>query len=141
MTTPVKGGKLEKRNVKDVRFYSDQSRFMTDRGYDDDNFVNAWYWEEVGAYMRMNNLKRKYDLQQFNIHHLYGALISHWQFLEQYLNTHQNNIRVYNPDLDKNGFESEYTIIEIVNKDMPFLVDSISNALVHLNLNHPNWKR
>ncbi|MBN9536948.1 MAG: hypothetical protein BGN99_14900 [Alphaproteobacteria bacterium 65-37] len=51
-------------------------------------------------------------------------------------------VRVFNPTLAGHGFESRHTIVQIVNDDMPFLVDSIANefnrreAAVHL-LAHP----
>ncbi|MBU8873439.1 NAD-glutamate dehydrogenase [Reyranella sp. MMS21-HV4-11] len=51
-------------------------------------------------------------------------------------------IRIFNPALDDHGFESRHTIVQIVNDDMPFLVDSITNEFnrreisVHL-LAHP----
>jgi glutamate dehydrogenase len=38
-------------------------------------------------------------------------------------------VRVFNPTVREHGFVSPHTIIEIVNDDMPFLVDSISLAL------------
>src|SRR5476651_531058 len=51
-------------------------------------------------------------------------------------------VRVFNPDSAHHGFESRRTIVQIVNDDMPFLVDSIANEFnrreiaVHL-LAHP----
>ncbi|MBN9487322.1 MAG: NAD-glutamate dehydrogenase [Alphaproteobacteria bacterium] len=51
-------------------------------------------------------------------------------------------VRVFNPSIADHGFESRHTIVQIVNDDMPFLVDSITNELnrreiaVHL-LAHP----
>ena len=51
-------------------------------------------------------------------------------------------VRVFNPTIADHGFESRHTIVQIVNDDMPFLVDSIANELnrreigVHL-LAHP----
>jgi glutamate dehydrogenase len=38
-------------------------------------------------------------------------------------------VRVFNPTLREHGFTSPHTVIEMVNDDMPFLVDSISLAL------------
>lgn len=35
-------------------------------------------------------------------------------------------IRIFNPDMKKDGWESPNTVVEILNNDMPFLVDSIS---------------
>src|SRR5262245_6136526 len=51
-------------------------------------------------------------------------------------------VRVFNPSLQDHGFESRHTVVQIVNDDMPFLVDSITNEFnrreiaVHL-LAHP----
>ena len=38
-------------------------------------------------------------------------------------------VRVFNPTLREHGFTSPHTVIEMVNDDMPFLVDSINLAL------------
>lgn len=38
-------------------------------------------------------------------------------------------IRIFNPDADQHGWSSSHTIIEIINDDMPFLVDSIMAEL------------
>jgi glutamate dehydrogenase len=51
-------------------------------------------------------------------------------------------LRVYNPRPEEHGWSSPHTVIEIVNDDMPFLVDSVTMELnrqgytLHL-LNHP----
>src|SRR6201990_2414180 len=51
-------------------------------------------------------------------------------------------VRVFNPTPAEHGFESARTVVQIVNDDMPFLVDSITNELnrreltIHL-LAHP----
>jgi len=52
------------------------------------------------------------------------------------------NVRVFNPTLKANGWESPHTVLQIVNDDMPFLVDTVTMALaeqgigVHV-LGHP----
>ena len=33
-------------------------------------------------------------------------------------------VQVFNPDLAEHGFASEWTLVQIVHPDMPFLVDS-----------------
>jgi glutamate dehydrogenase len=43
-------------------------------------------------------------------------------------------VRVYNPTLREHGFVSPHTIIDVVNDDMPFLVDSISLAISERSL-------
>jgi glutamate dehydrogenase len=43
-------------------------------------------------------------------------------------------LRVYNPTEKKEGWESEHTVIEMVNDDMPFLVDSANLALTEMEI-------
>jgi glutamate dehydrogenase len=38
-------------------------------------------------------------------------------------------VRVFNPDLERDGWESPHTIVEVVTDDMPFLVDSLAVVL------------
>jgi glutamate dehydrogenase len=72
---------------------------------------------------------------------LFGAATSLWRFAERRHPGHAK-IRIYNPDPTTDGWSSPHTIVEIVNDDMPFLVDSVSLAInaggrtVHLVI-HP----
>src|SRR5271157_2903117 len=72
---------------------------------------------------------------------LCGAALSLWRFAER-RRPGQAKIRVYNPDPATDGWSSPHTIVEIVNDDMPFLVDSVTGAInasdrvVHLII-HP----
>ena len=43
-------------------------------------------------------------------------------------------VRVFNPTLREHGYTSAHTVVEMVNDDMPFLVDSISLALTQRSL-------
>ena len=43
-------------------------------------------------------------------------------------------IRIYNPTEKEYGYTSAYTFVEMVNDDMPFLVDSVSAAIHHQEL-------
>jgi len=63
------------------------------------------------------------DLKTRSIADLYHILISHWQFIHQRAED-QAKIRVFNPNKEKDGFESTHTIIQISHDDIPFLVDS-----------------
>src|SRR5204863_364439 len=56
---------------------------------------------------------------------LYGAALSHWNFARK-RDPGSVRIRVFNPTLEEHGWQSTHTIIEIVNDDMPFLVDSVT---------------
>ena len=39
------------------------------------------------------------------------------------------SIRIFNPSVEKDGWQTPYTIVEVVNVDKPFLVDSVSEEL------------
>lgn len=54
---------------------------------------------------------------------LYGLAQSLWKFAADRSSGHAH-IRVFNPTPEKNGGKSDHTVIEIVNDDMPFLVDT-----------------
>src|SRR5262245_41390719 len=56
---------------------------------------------------------------------LYGAALSHWNFARKREPGHAR-VRVFNPSIEEHGWQSTHTIVEIVNDDMPFLVDSVA---------------
>jgi glutamate dehydrogenase len=72
---------------------------------------------------------------------LYGAALAHFRFGEQ-RKPGQTKVRVYNPQVEQHGWQSTHTIVEVVNDDMPFLVDSVGMTLskqglvIHLTI-HP----
>ncbi|HEY1392224.1 MAG TPA: NAD-glutamate dehydrogenase, partial [Methylibium sp.] len=65
------------------------------------------------------------DLAERSLGDLYGAALSHWHFARSFAGG-APKLRVYNPRLDEHGWQSTHTVVEIVNDDMPFLVDSIT---------------
>lgn len=73
--------------------------------------------------------------------YLVDSIISLWSFIQDFDGT--SKIRVFNPTLESDGWQSGRTIIELNHKDMPFLVDSIRMELnrlgidVHLHLHVP----
>ena len=56
---------------------------------------------------------------------LYGAALSHWHFARK-REPGQARVRVFNPRIEEHGWQSTHTIVEIVNDDMPFLVDTVT---------------
>ncbi len=81
------------------------------------------------------------DILESTPEDLYGAALSLMQFAAG-RKPNQAKVRAYNPQPKKDGWSAPHTIIEIVNDDMPFLVDSVtmelnvSNLTVHLVV-HP----
>ena len=65
------------------------------------------------------------DLAERSLADLYGAAMSHWHFARSFAGG-TAKLRVFNPRIDEHGWQSTHTVIEIVNDDMPFLVDSIT---------------
>ena len=72
---------------------------------------------------------------------LLGGALSLWEFGAQ-RTPGQSKVRLFNPVSEKSGWGLEHTVVEIVNDDMPFLVDSVTAEInrrernVHLLL-HP----
>ena len=73
------------------------------------------------------------DVVQRSADDLYGAALSLWEFAQQ-RPAGTAKVRVFNPQPGEHGWASPRTIVEIVNDDMPFLVDSVTAALNALDL-------
>ncbi|WP_199153628.1 NAD-glutamate dehydrogenase [Chromobacterium sp. ASV23] len=74
------------------------------------------------------------DLRQFSSLDLFGAAMAHYEFAGK-RSAGQVKCRIYNPDFERDGWQSTHTVIEVVNDDMPFLIDSITMLLSRYNLN------
>lgn len=64
------------------------------------------------------------DLYDHSLDDLLGALLSHWKFIFQ-RKAGEAKVRVFNPTLENDNWQSRHTIIEVSHDDIPFLVDSI----------------
>jgi glutamate dehydrogenase len=65
------------------------------------------------------------DLAERSIPNLCGAALAQLNFIDEF-KSGSPKLRVYNPQTQKDGWESPHTVIEIVNDNMPFLVDSVT---------------
>jgi len=81
------------------------------------------------------------DILRASADELYGAALAIWQF-GAVRRPGEALVRVCNPRVEHEGWHAGHTVVEIVNDDMPFLVDSVSAELnrhgltVHLVI-HP----
>ena len=81
------------------------------------------------------------DLAEYEPVDLYGAAVAHWSFARERASG-TAKVHVYNPKFEEHGWQSPHTVIEIVNDDMSFLVDSVRMELngqghaIHLMI-HP----
>ena len=62
-------------------------------------------------------------LKSRSAENLGAALAAHWGLVYRRL-PGEAKIHIYNPSLEKEGWESKYSIVQIVAEDKPFLVDS-----------------
>ena len=74
------------------------------------------------------------DVLNVPVETLYGAALSAWKLASRRAPAGVN-IQILNPNLSEHGWSSAHTVIQIVNDDMPFLVDSVSNALAYMKHN------
>jgi glutamate dehydrogenase len=84
------------------------------------------------------------DLNERSPVDVYGVAVAHWNFARQ-REPGSAKIRVYNPRFEEHGWQTTHTVVEMVNDDMPFLVDSTRMEInrqgygIHLML-HPVMK-
>jgi glutamate dehydrogenase len=63
---------------------------------------------------------------------LAGAALALWEHAQERV-PGRPKVRVYTPRIEEHGWESSHSVVEIVNDDMPFLVDSVSAELRRLD--------
>jgi len=68
------------------------------------------------------------ELTQRRLSDLAGCTLSAWRLLERF-NHAQPQVRVYNPDYERHGWQSTHTAVEVLHHDLPFLVDSVRTEL------------
>jgi glutamate dehydrogenase len=73
------------------------------------------------------------DLAERDPLDLYGAALAQLRFGQE-REPGAAKVRVYNPKVEQHGWQSTHTVVEIVNDDMPFLVDSLSVELTRHRL-------
>ena len=84
------------------------------------------------------------DFENYSVEDLYFAVLHSFNFFCEKKNS-VSRVKISNPKQDKEGFDAQYTFIDIVNKDMPFLVDSVvafldKNGFKIKNVIHPVYK-
>jgi len=65
------------------------------------------------------------DLAERKPAYLFQRVNHIWKFAGSRA-TNQTLVRVFNPTLREHGYESDHTVVDIINDDMPFLVDSVT---------------
>ncbi len=90
---------------------------------------------------------RRLSLAQLQVRSAWSwatLLRGRFKFMERRIRS-RTRIKIYNPSLEKDGWESPHTLIDVLSPDRPFLVDSASmavadsNCTIHL-LIHPVYQ-
>jgi len=63
------------------------------------------------------------ELTQRRLSDLVGCTLSAWRMLQRF-ESGKPEVRVFNPDYEKHGWQSTHSAVEILHSDIPFLVDS-----------------
>ena len=82
-----------------------------------------------------------HEISSYSTQDLCSIAAGIFEFIEK-RKTGETKVRIFNPEKKNHGWESPYTIIEIANDDMPFIVDSITaeitkHGLEIYSLAHP----
>lgn len=75
------------------------------------------------------------DLRERSAENLAGAARAHLEFARERV-AGAPKLRIFNPVKKEHGWDSTHTVVEMVNDDMPFLVDSMSMELIRQGLSN-----
>ena len=73
------------------------------------------------------------DLKAWSIDDLCGATFNFWGLIEK-RKPGETKIRIYNPTLEGDGWQTTHTVIELICDDSPFLVDSMRLTINRMGL-------
>ena len=73
------------------------------------------------------------DIAQRSVDELFGSAAAFWKFVQK-RKPGLPKVRIYNPVEAEHGWHTSHTVIEILNDDMPFLVDSVTAELNYQGL-------
>jgi len=73
------------------------------------------------------------DVLELSPEHLYGSALSLYKYAAN-RKPNVTKLRAFSPDLEEHGWKTSHSVIEIVNDDMPFLVDSVTAVLARRGL-------
>lgn len=64
---------------------------------------------------------------------VFGSVYQWWQFIQVH-KLQRPKVRVFNPNLEEHGWLSDHTVVAVLQRDMPFLVDSIRMEINRRNI-------
>lgn len=73
------------------------------------------------------------DLREWTIDNLTGAAFNFWSLI-QHREVGETKLRIYNPDLERDGWQTTHTVVEVICDDMPFLVDTLRMVINRMGI-------
>lgn len=64
------------------------------------------------------------DLNDLGVDDLFGAALNFWNFIEK-RSPEETKICIYNPNDEQHGWQTTHTVVQVICKDRPFLVDTL----------------
>ncbi len=109
--------------------HSHQTEALISRLVDDQIGFTHTYDEKFTDFVRSYYYGVPYEeLSQREIFDLRGNALSHWKLCKK-RQSDETKIRLYFPDVERDGWRSKYAVLDMVVRDRPFLVDSMSMVL------------
>ena len=73
------------------------------------------------------------ELRRSNLRDVYGGMFGAWHLLQNY-DSSQARVKVFNPDYEKHGWQSPFTVIVVHCKQRSFVIDSLRMELNRRNI-------
>ena len=78
------------------------------------------------------------DVNMWTANDLYGAALNFWSLIYK-KGSDNAKIKIYNPDFEHYGWQSTHTVVEVMTKDMPFLVESLRLVFHRMGIVLHGW--
>ncbi|HSB97973.1 MAG TPA: NAD-glutamate dehydrogenase, partial [Spongiibacteraceae bacterium] len=78
----------------------------------------------------------KFPLQELRgrpLSDLYASTYGGWHFLQHYDDS-RPKVRIFNPDFEQHGWQLQHTVVAVLCRDMPFVLDSVRGELNSRNI-------
>ncbi len=109
--------------------HSNQTEALINRLVSDDRSVLRTSDRQFSDFIRSYYYGVAYEeLNQRDVFDLRGAALAHFELCKS-RQLDETKIRLYFPDVERDGWRSKFAVLEIVTLDRPFLVDSVSMVL------------
>ncbi len=114
--------------------HSSETQSLIDRIIREGGSIGSTDAEQFNHFVRHYYYAVPYDsLSERSLHNLKNAALTHYE-LGTMRGESEFKLRIFNPDVEADGWRCKYTVLDVVSRDRPFLVDSVNMVLNKLGL-------